>query len=151
MSDFYGTMQRLAVVNPYTPARTELIGDTTGQASTNDIGKPVKLSGDTVVLCASGDEIYGIVESVEPGTVGGYSHGGVLCDSGCEAYATDEAGTLSVGDLVVAGTAVAFGTANPATGPNVIAATPGTDPGVNRWVVMAVYTTPAGGVLIRKI
>ena len=123
MADYYGTLHRVAEVDPYRPARTELIGNNTGQAGTNDVGKPVKLSGDTVVLCADGDEIYGFIESVEPGTVGGYSHGGVLCESGNQIYATDEAGTLSVGDIVVAGTAVAFGTANPATGPNVKART----------------------------
>ena len=150
MADFYGTMQRVAVVNPYTPARTELIGNNTGQASTNDIGKPVKLSGDTVVLCAAGDEIYGFIESVEPGTTGGYSHGGVLCDAGQEVYVTDEDGDLVVGDLVVAGTAVAFGTANPATGANVDKAA-GTEDGINRWMVVAVYSSPAGGALIRKI
>jgi hypothetical protein len=150
MADYYGTMHRVAEVDPYRPARTELIGDNTGQASTNDIGKPVKLSGDTVVLCTAGDEIYGFVESVEPGTVGGYSHGGVLCSSGNQVYATDEDGDLVVGDLVVAGTAVAFGTANPATGPNVDKAA-GTEDGIDRWQVVAVYSAPAGGVLIRKL
>jgi hypothetical protein len=150
MADFFGTMHRVQVVNPYTPARTELLGNNTGQFGANDVGKPVKLSGDTCVLCAAGDEIYGFIESVEPGTSGGYSIGGVLSDSGHEMYATDEDGDLTVGDLVVAGTAVALGTANAATGPNVDGAA-GTEDGIDRWRVVAVYTTPANQVLIRKL
>jgi hypothetical protein len=118
----FGGYLRVPRINPYLPARVEYIGDTTGQASSKDIGKPVKLNGESTALCASGDEIYGFIESVEVGTNGGYSFGGVLADVGHEVIAKDEAGTLVVGDLVVAGTAVALGTQTPAGGYNVIKA-----------------------------
>jgi len=150
-TDSFGSTNRKLRVNPYIPGRNELLGDNTGQFSAaTDVGKPVKLSGDTVVLCAAGDEIYGFIESIEPGTWNGYSVGVVLADPGHEMYATDEDGDLSVGDLVVAGTAVALGTANAATGPNVDGAA-GTEDGIDRWRVVAVYTTPADQVLIRKL
>ena len=155
----FGGVNRAPRINPYIPARTEKIGTNAGQASYLDIGKPVKLSGDTVVLCASGDEIYGFIESVEAGTNQGFSIGGVLCDPGLEALATDEVGDLAVGDLVVAGTAVAFGAANPTTGANVIGYVPTVDSnGVNsvlahRWQVLAYYGVQGRGrqVMVRKV
>lgn len=122
MAEAFGGTNRVLLINPYIPARTELIGNTTKQASSKDVGKPVKLSGDAVVLATYGDPIYGFIESMEAGSKNGYSIGGVLCDRGCEAYATDEAGTLAVGDLVVAGTVIAFGTQTPAKGANVVKA-----------------------------
>jgi len=146
--DSYGGYHRVMEIDPYRPARTELIGNNTGQASSKDVGKPVKLSGEGVVLCASGDEIYGVIESVNAGTHSGYSVGGVLSASGNQAYATDEGQNLAVGDLVVAGTATAFGTAVAASGPNVLKAA-GTEDGIHRWIVVAVYSDDR--VLIRKI
>lgn len=152
MAEAFGGTHRVLVINPYIPARTELIGTSSGDASSVDIGKPVKLSGSAVVLCAAGDEIYGFIESVNAGTTGGYSVGGVLCDSGCEVYATDADDDLVVGDLVVAKAPAAFGTASPATGTNVDKAA-GTEAGKDRWRVMAKYTagTYAGSVLLRKL
>ena len=145
----FGGYMRVPRINPYLPARTEYLGTTSVHFSSVDIGKPVKLAGESTGLCASGDEIYGFVESVETATSNGYNYGGVVCDVGHEALATDEAGTLSVGDLVVAGTAVALGTANPATGANVIAGAPTT----HKWQVLAKYTTGSmtGGVMLRKV
>ena len=148
----FGGYLRVPRINPYLPARVEYIGNNTGQASSKDIGKPVKLNGESTALCASGDEIYGFIESVEVGTNGGYSFGGVLCDIGHEVIAKDEAGTLVVGDLVVAGTAVALGTQTPTGGYNVIVAA-GTEPGIHKWQVVAKYTTGsyAGSVMLRKV
>ena len=155
----FGGVNRAPRINPYIPARTEKIGTNAGQASYLDIGKPVKLSGDTVVLCASGDEIYGFIESVEAGTNQGFSIGGVLCDPGLEALATDEVGDLAVGDFVVAGTATAMGTATPTLGANVIKFAPVVNSlGVNevlagRWQVLAYYGVQGAGrqVMLRKM
>ena len=117
----FGSVHRAPRINPYLPARTERLGATTDnpKMSPREMGKPVKLSGDTCVLCADGDEIYGFVESVNAGTNDGYAIGGVICDPGLEALAVDEVGNLAVGDLVVAGTPVPIGTALPAKGANV--------------------------------
>lgn len=122
MAEAFGGTHRVLVINPYIPARTELIGAATADANSRDVGKPVKLNGAAVTLAGYGDEIYGFIESVEAGTKNGYSVGGVLCDRGCEAYARDEAGTLAVGDFVVGGTPTALKTALPVTGANVIKA-----------------------------
>lgn len=148
----FGGYLRVPRINPYLPARVESIGNNTGQASSKDIGKPLKLSGETTALCASGDEIYGFIESVEVGTDRGYSYGGVLADIGHEVIAKDEVGTLVVGDLVVAGTAIAFGTQTPEGGYNVKKAA-GTEAGNHKWQVLAKYTTGryAGSVMLRKI
>jgi hypothetical protein len=141
---------RQVTISPYVPDRVEKIGNDTGQASYLDIGKPVKLSGDAVVLCADGDEIYGFIASVNAGTYMGYSVGGVVCDSGREMIAVDEDGGLAVGDLVVASTAVAFGTAG---GPNVKVAA-GTEDGIDRWRVIGLEVSPSTigkQVLLRKL
>lgn len=138
---------RQLLITPYVPDRAELIGNTSKQASYLDIGKPVKLTGDTVVLCADGDEIYGFIASVEAYSKNGHSVGGVVCDAGREMVAIDEAGGLAVSDLVVAGTAVAFGTAG---GPNVKTGSPTTQ----RWMVVGTEVSPSTAgkeVLLRKL
>jgi hypothetical protein len=123
MAYYTGTGKRHLTVSPYTPDRVELIGTNAKQASSVDIGKAVKLSGNTVVVCADGDEIYGFISSVEAGSKNGYSIGSVVCDAGREVWANDLAGGLAVGDLVVASTAVALGTAHHANGAHVKART----------------------------
>ena len=148
--DSFSGYHRVMTIDPYRPARTELLGTNAGQASSSDVGKAVKLSGAGTVLCAEGDEIYGIVESVNVGTSNGYSVAGVLCNSGNEAYATDTGGNCVVGDLVVADDQAAFGTAVAATGAPVKKAA-GTEPGIHRWIVVAAYTPPTNGLLIRKL
>ncbi|WP_299313719.1 hypothetical protein [uncultured Halomonas sp.] len=136
----FGGYLRVPRINPYLPARVEFIGNNTGQASSKDIGKPVKLAGETTALCASGDEIFGFIESVEVGTNNGYSYGGVLSDIGHEVIAKDEVGNLAVGDLVVAGTPIALGTQTPKGGYNVKKAQATSD--------NAVLT--AGGLVIKQ-
>ena len=148
----FGGYLRVPRINPYLPARVEYLGNNTKQFSSKDIGKPVKLAGETTALCASGDEIYGFVESVEVGSDQGYSYGAVLCDPGHEVIAKDEAGTLVVGNIVVAGTATALGTVTPAGGYNVKIAA-GTEAKIHQWQVLAKYTTGsmAGSVMLRKL
>lgn len=144
-------MARYLRIDPYVPDRVERLGDNTGQFSDKDIGKPVKYNGEAMVLCASGDPIVGFVTAVEPGTKDGYSIGAVRMDTNQEQYATDEAGTLSVGDIVSAGTEVDLGTANPANGPNVLVIA---DPSavIHRWEVVSVHAVGAGSrVLLRKV
>ena len=150
--DAYGGYHRVMEIDPYRPARTELVGNSTGQASSKDVGKLVKLNGEGVDLCASGDEIYGVIESMNAGTHNGYSVGGVLSASGNQAYVTDEAGDLAVGELVKAGTPVAYGTQTPSAGPNVLKVSGAEDPalpGIHRWIVVAVYSDDRA--LIRKL
>lgn len=81
-----------------------------------EIGKAVKLVGDSRYdLCAAGNPIEGFITAVEGYTADDYSIGSVqivgrkrvLLD-GSEAAGT---GSIAVGDFVVAGTAVAKGTA----------------------------------------
>jgi hypothetical protein len=147
-------MKRMLRIDPNVPDRVETLKAAAGTWSSNDIGKAVKLDGDNVTLCADQDEIYGFISAVEPYTKDGDRVAAVACDTNRETYATDEDGTLAVGDLVVAGTPTAVGTAF-ASGAlqNVVVHDTTTDPNlVERWKVMAVYATGAGSkVLIRKI
>lgn len=117
----FGGVNRAPRINPYIPGRTERLGTTSDNPrfSTKDIGKPVKLSGDTCVLCADGDLPYGFIEAVNTGTSDGYSIGTVLCDPGHEVLAVDEVGDLVVGDVVKAGTPTALATQTPTLGANV--------------------------------
>lgn len=100
--------KRQLLIDPYRPDDTENLGDNTGQYNDQDAAKGVKYSGDAMVACADGDEIVGFVTSVNPGTKDGYSVGGVKKWGRVEAK--DEAGTLAVGNEVVAGTAGTLGT-----------------------------------------
>ena len=90
------------------------------RANDNDVGKPVKLGGDSnYVLCAAANAIEGIVTSVETGVYDGYSLGGVVTKG--YAYATADGsqaagtGTIAVGDYVLAGTADAIQVAKAAS------------------------------------
>lgn len=89
------------------------------RANDNDVGKPVKLGGDSnYVLCAVGDVIEGVVTSIETGLYDGFSLGGVVRSGYLYAVAdgSEAAGTgaVAVGDWVVAGTADAIQTAKAA-------------------------------------
>jgi hypothetical protein len=99
---------------------TTRLGAGTGSSNnvdTNEIGKPIKLVGDSQYnLCSAGDPIEGFILAVEQATVDGYSIGSytnccfknVTFDG---LQATAGTGTIALGDYVVAGTAVAKGTA----------------------------------------
>ena len=143
------TVKRQILIQPYLPDFTENLGDNTGQYSDSDIGKAVKYSGDTMVACAENDEIVGFVQSVEPGTKDGHSIGSVRKNG--RVHALDEAGTLAVGNVVVAGTAGTLGTsayqnvkvADPA---GVYSSIPGEV--VYKWVVIGLAATPGAGALV---
>ena len=82
-----------------------------------EIGKPVKLVGDSQYgLCAVGDQIEGYIAAVETYTADDFSIGSVQVGGRKRVtldglQATPGTGTCAVGDYVVAGTAVAKGTA----------------------------------------
>lgn len=82
-----------------------------------EIGKPVKLVGDSQYgLCAAGDQIEGYIAAVETYTADDFSIGSVQFGGRKRVtldglQATPGTGTCAVGDYVVAGTAVAKGTA----------------------------------------
>lgn len=99
--------------------KTVRLGTTSALYGNSEIGKAVKLSGsDAYVLCAAGDSIEGVVSSsnyATQGTVDGFAIGGIV-NSGYKAVvfdglqATAGTGVVAVGDYVVVGTVVAFGT-----------------------------------------
>lgn len=78
------------------------------RANDNDVGKFVKLSGDSAYgLVSSADAIEGVVTSVETGVYDGYSLGGVVTKGFIEAtanglQATAGTGAIAVGDYVLA-------------------------------------------------
>lgn len=89
------------------------------QYGNEEIGKPVKLSGESCyVLCAAADPIEGYISSSnlsEQGTVDGFSIGGIICSGYKDVtfdglQATAGTGTIAVGDYVLTGTPVAKGT-----------------------------------------
>lgn len=137
------TAKRQLLIQPYTPDEVENLGNNTGQYSSADIGKPLKYNGDIMDAPASGDAIAGFVTSVEPGTKDGHSIGAVRKTG--RMFALDEAGTLTVGAVVVAGTPVALGTQSQA---NVIAEPIAGDAGVFPWIVLRVDGAGAGRVCL---
>lgn len=82
-----------------------------------DDGKLVKVAGESQFdLCAAGDNIEGVLTSVEMATAGGWTIGGVISEGEIFAtadglQATPGVGTIALGDFVVAGTITAKGTA----------------------------------------
>ena len=124
-----------------------------GKLTAPDIGKPVKLAGaNNVVLCSAGDDIEGILDSVEPHTVNdGYGIGGVQ-RSGRRLAMVDaaQAGSLAVSDLVVSGAPAAVGTADTSYYPKV----KGGAPTNFKWRVLRIVTSDGSAgsvVLIEKI
>ena len=115
-------MSKLHYMAPTAPAKTPFTArlGATGSAnnySTLDEGKPVKLAAESQFnLTVAGDEIEGFIFGVDTATSGGFSVGSIVEDGifyvtfdGLQA--TPGTGTLAIGDYVVAGTAVAKGTA----------------------------------------
>lgn len=83
--------------------------DAANPLSDADVGKFVKLAAnDNYVLCAEGDEIEGVLLSVEPATIDGFAFGSVQI-GGRKAVTLQ--GAVPVGTAVVCGTPVARGTA----------------------------------------
>ena len=138
---------------PLEEVSTVRLGAGTGSAnnmSDVDAGKTVKLAAtDRYDLCAAGDKIEGFIVSIENGTSGGYSIGGVVSDGKVFAtadglQATPGTGAIAAGDYVVAGTATAKGTALTAY-PKVCKATSQTY-GAFMWRVESLGTAGTGAV-----
>lgn len=126
-------------------------GNTSGDNFSDvDEGKLVKLVAESRYnLCAAGDEIEGIVSSVESATQNGYSIGGIVVSGKVFAradglQATPGTGVIAVGDYVVAGTVTAKGT-DLTDFPKVVKAT---SQGTQKflWRVVSVGTAGTGAV-----
>lgn len=86
---------------------TVRLGTVAAPLTDNDIGKPVKLIGESAYgLCADGDAIEGFLQSVNAATQDGFKIGGI-CKTGYKNVTGSTA--LAIGDYIVAG-------ANPARG-----------------------------------
>lgn len=133
------TVKRSLSIQPYMPDETENLGNNTGQYSSNDIGKAVKYNGDIMELCAANNPIVGFVQSVEAGTKDGHSIGSVRKKG--RQKALDEAGTLTVGDIVVSGTP---GALNTLALHNVVVEPTAGDAGQYTWTVIGVTGSGAG-------
>lgn len=111
MTDFVNT---LLVNDPPALILSTALG--TGSAefdSETDIGKGMKLgTSQNYVLAVGGDEIEGVIASVEPFNVNdGFSFGTIQADRRIEAeVGANQAGALAIGALVVADTQDAAGT-----------------------------------------
>lgn len=115
-----------------------------------ELGKPVKLAGDSQYnLCAAGDQIEGFIRAVETWTADDFSIGSVQYEGRVKVtldglQATPGTGAIAVGDYVVAGTAVAKGTALGSAYPKVCKAT--TQTGMYfAWRVVSLDGTTAVG------
>ena len=112
------------VINGQDEAVTVRLGAGTGSSNyvtSKEVGKPVKLVGESRFdLCAAGDPIEAVIVAVENAAQDDYTLGSIV-DEGYKQVtfdglqATAGTGTVALGDYVVAGTAVAKGTA--LTGP----------------------------------
>jgi len=134
--------KRQVLIDPYRPDATENLGDNSGQYNDKDLGKGVKYSGNAMVAVADGDEITGFVTAVEPGTKDGFSIGSVRKEG--RVRAIDEAGSLAVGGLVVAGTAGTLGTY---ALQNVKTGTPAT----YKWIVIAAATGAGAECVLERV
>ena len=96
----------------HVPTLTVRVGTVAAPLTNKDLGKPVKLGGDSqYIFCAVDDAIEGFLESSqigEQGTVDGFAIGGIK--QGGYILATAET-IVAVGDYVVAGAVVATATA----------------------------------------
>ncbi len=106
----------IAPTVPQAAAKTVRLGQTSQLFGQEDVGKYVKLTAESrYELCAAGDPIEGVVNSVDTATSAGYTVGGIYEEGRMFATAdgleaTPGTGTLAVGDYVVCGTVVARGT-----------------------------------------
>lgn len=138
----------------YTPKSVRL-GAGTGSANNVDDkerNKAVKLVGESRYdLCAVGDAIEAFVTSVEGATADGYTIGGVANDVGMYKAVTFDGlqgtpgtGAVAVGDYVVAGTAVAKGTA--LSVPQKVCKATSQTPGAFAWRVVSLGSAGTGAV-----
>jgi len=130
---------------------TPLGADSSNKYVENDIGKGVKLNPAAVgyIPLAKDEEIEGVVIALEPATVNdGFSLGSVQKNRRLEAVVgASELGTVAVGELLVADTPIAQGTAG------IIRVYPGA-PTVHKWRCIAIVSgTGAAGdtILMERI
>jgi hypothetical protein len=134
---------------------TARLGDSTTPATNvladADVGKFVKLIGDSQYgLAAVGNEIEGVLNSLNTATQDGYAIGGVQKEGRVAVtldglQATPGTGVIAVGDYVVAGTPVVRGTALGTAKPKVCKATAAASALIFKWRVVALDGTTAVG------
>ena len=108
---------RLAPTIHQEKIHTVRIGTVAEPLTDNDLGKPVKLIGESAYgLCADGDVIEGWLQSTNAGTQDGFKIGGI-CKTGYTEMKVS-GGALAIGDYVVAGANPARGTK--LTGPMIV-------------------------------
>lgn len=134
---------------------TARLGDSTTPATNPltdaDKEKFVKLIGDSQYgLAAVGNEIEGVMNSVNVATQDGYAIGGVQDEGRIKVtldglQATPGTGVIAVGDYVVCGTVVARGTALGSAFPKVCKATAAGGALIFKWRVVVLDGTTAVG------
>jgi hypothetical protein len=134
---------------------TARLGDSTTPATNlladADVEKFVKLIGDSQYgLCAVGNEIEGVMNSVNTATQDGYAIGGVQTEGRIAVtldglQATPGTGVIAVGDYVVAGTPVVRGTSLAGAKPKVCKATAAGGALIFKWRVVVLDGTTAVG------
>lgn len=116
-----------------------------------DVGKFVKLIGDSQYgLCAQGNEIEAVMNSVNTATQDGYAIGGIQREGRVKVtldglQATPGVGVIAVGDYVVCGTVVARNTSLGTAYPKVCKATGAGNTLNYKWRVVALDGTTAVG------
>ena len=94
-----------AVLHTFRAGGTVASGNNLTEA---DIGKAVKIGGESAVVLATGDdEIFGFLRTIEPGLVDGYN----LCGVQVDGYAKVDTDSKTIGSPVVVATNPAKGTA----------------------------------------
>ena len=147
------------LINPYGANFTARMADAVGipnQLVTADVGKLVRLKGESQYgLCAVGDEIEGVMATGEEMTpVDGYYLGSVDDRNNLKVtldglQSTPGAGTVAIGDYVVASTPVARGTTLGGAAPKVCKATNAGNTLNFKWRVVSLVTTGVvGGIAI---
>lgn len=147
---------KLVPTVPYPKAVTAMLGAGAGAAnnlSSLDSDKLVKLVADSRYdLCVAGDEIEGTIVAVEQATQNGFTIGSVAkLKSGEMMFAiadglqgTPGTGALAIGNIVVAGSITAKGTALPSYPKVCVATTPANV--VHKFRVVALSDAGSGAV-----
>lgn len=150
-------MSRALYMTPTLSETPQTVNLGAGSGSANnlsdvDVGKLVKLVGESRYdLCAAGNEIEGVISSVESATAAGYSVGAVMKDDvkiwavADGLQATPGTGTIAIGDYVVAGTITAKGTALTSF-PKVCKSTAAGNTLNYKWRVVSLSTAGTGAV-----